>query len=85
MPYNRVLMLILSQFLSFYSNEILKNTLNIQIHYSSIIRFDVVPIKIYQNILHIKINISMVYFHNSINELMLQSSLKLVYSYYKYI
>jgi len=85
MPYNRGLMLNLSQSESFYSNEILTNTLNIRIHYSSIIRFNVVPIMIYQNTLHIKINITKVYFHNFINELMLQGSSKLVNSCCKYI
>ena len=83
MPYNRGLMLNLSHPASFYSNEILTNTLNIRIHYSSIIRFNVVQFMIYQNTLHI--NITKVYFHNLINELTLQGSSTLFNSYYKYI
>jgi hypothetical protein len=84
-PYNRGLMLNLSQFSSFYSNEILTNILNIQIHYSSIIRFNVIPTMIYQNSHHIKINITKVYFHNFINELKHQCSLTLVNNSCKYI
>lgn len=85
MPYNHGLMLNLSQSESFYSDEILTNTLNIRIHYSSIIRFNVVPIMINQNTLHIKINITKVYFHNFINESTLQGSSTLVNSCYRYI
>lgn len=75
MPYNHVLMQFLFRFGSFYSNEIPMNILNIQIHYFSIIKFSVIPIVIYQNSLHIKINIIKVFFHNFVSELMLQSSL----------
>ena len=73
--YNRDLKLSLFQFESFYLNEILMNILNIQIHYFSIFKFSVIPNLIYQNSLHIKINIIKVYFHKFTNELRLQSSL----------
>jgi hypothetical protein len=76
MPYSRVLMPCLFRFGSFYSNEIPENIPNIQIHYSSIIRLRAIPIVIYQNNLHIKVNIIKVYFHNFVDELRLQSSLK---------
>ena len=74
MPYNHGLMWYLFRFESFYSIEILMNILNIQIRYPCTIISHVIPIMIYQNSLHIKTNIKLVFFHTFASELRLQNN-----------